>query len=67
MTYSRVGVVVGASALRSVDLGFISQIEQYQKTLKYDIHKFCAWRSVQKRYCGEQAGKLACYILGQDT
>ena len=28
------GVVVGASALLSVDMGFISLVESYQKTLK---------------------------------
>ena len=32
--YQRDGIEVRASALQSVDLGFISQIESYQKTLK---------------------------------
>ena len=38
-----------ASALQSVDLGFISQVESYQKTLKNGIHSFPAWCSAQKR------------------
>ena len=41
----RDGVVVGASASQSVDLGFISQVESYQKTLKNGIHSFPARRS----------------------
>ena len=36
------GVVIRASALQSVDLGFISQVESYQKTLKNGIHSFPA-------------------------
>ena len=32
------GVVVRASALQSVDLGFILLVESYQKTLKNGIH-----------------------------
>ena len=36
------GVVVRASALQSVDLGFISFVESYQKTLKNSIH-FKKW------------------------
>ena len=34
------GVVARASALQSVDLGFISQVESYQKILKICIHSF---------------------------
>ena len=44
----RDGVVVRASASQSVDLGFISQVESYQKTLKNGIHSFPAWRSAHK-------------------
>ena len=44
----RDGVVVRASASQSVDLGFISLVESYQKTLKNGIHSFPAWRSVHK-------------------
>ena len=42
------GVVVRASASLSVDLGFISLVESYQKTLKNGIHSFPAWRSAHK-------------------
>ena len=41
----RDGVVVGASALQSVDLWFISLVESYQKTLKNGIHSFPNKRS----------------------
>ena len=44
----RDGVVVGASASQSVDLGFISLVESYQKTLKNGIHSFPAGRSANK-------------------
>ena len=44
----RDGVVVRASASQSVDLGFISLVESYQKTLKTGIHSFPAWRSAHK-------------------
>ena len=44
----RDGVVVRASASQSVDLGFISLVESYQKTLKNGIHSFPAWRSANK-------------------
>ncbi len=43
--YRRDGVVVGASALKSVNLRFISNIESYHKILKNGIHSFPAWRS----------------------
>ena len=35
--------MVRASALKSVDLGFIPLVESYQKTLKNGIHSFSAW------------------------
>ena len=37
--------MVRASALQSVDLGFIPLVESYQKTLKNGIRSFPAWRS----------------------
>ena len=62
------GVVVRASALQSVDLGFIPLVESYQKTLKNGIRSFPAWRSAFMGGCGEQAGnKFACCVLGQGT
>ena len=43
----RDSVVVRASALQSVDLGFIFQVESCQKILKSGIHSFHAWRSAK--------------------
>ena len=63
----RDGVVVRASALQSVDLGFISLVESYQKTLKNGIRSFPAWRSAFMGGCGEQGGEFACCVLGQGT
>ena len=65
--YHSDGVVVRASASQSVDLWFIPLVESYQKTLKNGIHSFPAWRSAFSGGCGEQAGKFACCVLGQDT
>ena len=67
ITDRRDGVVVRASALQSVDLGFIPLVELYQKTLKNGIRSFLAWRSALRGGCGEQAGKFACCVLGQGT
>ena len=55
--------MVRASASRSVDLGFISVVKSYQKTLKNGIHPLPAWRLAQNRQCGKQAGKRSC-VLG---
>ena len=44
-------VVIGASASQSVDLGFNLQVESYQKTLRYAIHSFHAWRSALQGWC----------------
>ena len=63
----RDGVVVRASASKSVDLGFIPLVESYQKTLKNGIRSFPAWRSAFREGCGEQAGKFACCVLGHLT
>ena len=63
----RDGVVVRASASQSVDLGFIFLVESYQKTLKNGIPSFPDWRSAIRGCCGEQAGKFACCVFGQDT
>ena len=41
----RDGVVIRASALRSIDAGFIFQVESYQKSLKNDIQSFPTWRA----------------------
>ena len=63
----RDGVVVKASASQSVDQGFNSLVESYQKTSKNGIHSFPAWCLGFRGGCGEQAGKFACCVLGQDT
>ena len=59
------GVVVRVPALQSVDLGFIPLVVLYKKTSKNGIYSFPAWRSAFMGGCGEQAGKLACCVLGQ--
>ena len=63
----RDGVVVGASASQSVDLGFIPLVESYRKTLKNGTYSFPAWHSAFMGACGEQAGKFAGCVLGQGT
>ena len=63
----RDSIVVRASASQSVDLGFDFLVESYQKTLKNGIHSFPAWRSLIRGGCGEQVGKFAFCVLGQDT
>ena len=63
----RDGVVVRASASQSVDLGFIPLVESCQKDFKNGILSFPAWRSAFMGGCGQQAGKLACCVLGQGT
>ena len=67
MANRRDGVVVGASASQSVDLGFIPLVESYQRTLKNGIRSFPAWGLAFMAGCGEQAGKFACCVLGQGT
>ena len=47
-TFRRDGEVVRASVSQSVDLGFISLVESYQKTLKNGVHSFPTRRSAQK-------------------
>ena len=61
----RDGVVVRASALQSVDLGFIPLVESYQNILKNVIYSLPAWRSAFMGSCGQQAGKFTCCVLGQ--
>ena len=58
--------MVRASASRSVDLGFNSLVEPFQKTLKNGIHGFPALRLAFTGGCGEQAGNVCC-VLGQGT
>ena len=59
--YQRDGVVVRASVSQSIDLGFISLVESYQKILKYGIHSFHAWRSAYKKIVWRTSGQ-ACLL-----
>ena len=59
--------MIRASASQLVDLGFISLVESYQKTLKNGIHSLPAWRSAFSEGCGEQADKFVCCVLEQGT
>ena len=63
----REGVAVRASASQTVDLGFIPLVGSYQKTLKNGIYSFPAWCSAFMGGSEEQAGKFACWVLGQGT
>ena len=55
-----------ASASGSVDLGFDSESGQ-TNDLKIGFHSFPAWRSANKRQCGERAGKFTCCAVGKGT
>ena len=57
--------MVGASASQSVDLGFISLVESYQKTLKNGIHSFPAWRSAHKDSVENKPASLFVVSLGK--
>ena len=46
--HKRDGVAVRASAMQLVDLGFVSQVKSYQKTLKNGFHSFSDWHSAQQ-------------------
>ena len=59
------GVVVRASASQSVDLGFISQVESHQKTLKNGIHSFPAWRSAHKDSVENKPASFLVVSLGK--
>ena len=57
--------MVTASATQTVDLGFISQIESYQKTLKNGIQSFSAWRSANKDSVEDKPTSLLVVSLGR--
>ena len=59
------GVVVRASALQSVDLGFIFLVRSSQNTLKNDICCFPTGRLVRKDWCRDEAVECACCVYGQ--
>ena len=54
-----------ASALQSVDLGFISHFNSYQKTLKNGIHSFSAWRSANRDSVENKLASLLVVSLGK--
>ena len=63
--YRRDGVVARASASQSADLGVISQVESYQKTLKNGIHSFPAWRSANRDSVKNKTASLLVLSLGK--
>ena len=67
MKYRRDGVVVRASASQLVDLGFNPLVDSYQKTYQTKTIVFQLLCLAFRVSCGEQAGKFACFVLGQDT
>ena len=59
------GVVVRGWASQSVDLGFIPQVESYQKTLKNGMHSFPAWRSANRDSVENKLINLLVVSLGK--
>ena len=57
--------MVRASASQSVDLGFISLVESYQKTLKNGIHSFPAWRLANRDSVENKPASLLVVSLGK--
>ena len=60
------GVVFGASALQLVDLGFISQLKSYQKTLKM-VFTGSQLAAQQNRNSVENKPASLLVVHGQDT
>ena len=57
--------MVRASASQSVDLGFIPQVESYQKTLKNGIHSFSPGRSAHRDSVENKPASLLVVPLGK--
>ena len=57
--------MVRASALQSVDLGFIPQVKSYQKTLKNGIYSFPAWCSAHRDSVVNKPASLFVVFLGK--
>ena len=55
--------MVRASALQSVDVGFISQVESNQKTLKNGIHSFPPRRSAHRNSVENKPASLLVVSL----
>ena len=60
----RDGVVVRASALQWVDLGFVLQVKSYQKTSKNGIYSFPARRSAHRDNVKNKPVSLLFVSLG---
>ena len=54
--------MVRTSASQSVDLGFIFQVESYQKTLKNGIHSFPGWRSANRKSVENKPASLLVFL-----
>ena len=50
---------------QSIDLGFLFQVESYQKALKNDIHSFPAWCSANKDSVENKPAGLLVVSLGK--
>ena len=57
--------MVRASASQSVDLGLISQVESYRKTLENGIHSFPAGRSANRDSVENMPASLLVVFLGK--
>ena len=57
--------MVGASASQSVDLGFISQVDSYQKTFKNGIYSFPACLSANRDSVENKLASLLVVSLGK--
>ena len=57
--------MVRTSALQSVDLGFIDQVESHQKTLKNGIYSFPAWGSGNRESVENRPACLPVVFLGK--
>ena len=57
--------MVRAFVSQSVDLGFISQVESYQKTFKNGIHSFPAWRPASRDSVKNKPASLLVVSLGK--
>ena len=57
--------MVRLSGSQSADLGFIPQVDSYQKTFKNGIHSFPAWRSAHRDSEENKLASLAVVSLGK--
>ena len=57
--------MVRTFASRSVDMGFIPEVEPYQQTLKNGIHNLSAWRSAYMNSVKNKPASLLAVSLGK--